>query len=371
MKVKYRRLLIMLIVALLTSTFQISYCFAKNSFSEILSKDYKYIVLSIEGGGVRGIIPARILQEIEERTGRQIYKMFDFLSGTSTGAVIALALVTPHHTEQKALYDAKDLVELYKTGSKEIFKKSFWWQVKTGKGLWGAKYDRSNLDKVLEEKFGNHTLSSALKPVMVVSYSIDRGEAHLWTSRFAKAGKHNDFFLKDIAAATSAAPTYFEPKKVANIEQRYCYREISTNKEKICYEADGGIFANNPNTLAISEVFRAKPSLTRHEILLVSIGTGNIKFTAPLENLKNFGIIGWVMKANLIDVMMNSESEVTEWESELDSNTVRLQVDINKDSSEMDNVSEENINKLLQAAENYIKDNDALIDVLCKKLVSY
>ncbi|NDA90811.1 MAG: hypothetical protein EBY20_07935 [Alphaproteobacteria bacterium] len=109
-------------------------------------------VLSIDGGGVRGIIPARILQEIETRTNKPISKLFNIVSGTSTGGLLTLAITKPDG-QGNPEFSAEYLVRLYMERSKEIFAKpSIIRKIKTGFGLWGSKYDRAAYD---EEKNGD------------------------------------------------------------------------------------------------------------------------------------------------------------------------------------------------------------------------
>jgi len=318
----------------------------------------QFRVLTIDGGGIRGIIPALVLQEIEQRTGKPIHSMFDLIVGTSTGGIIAIALTTPKDGE--AMYKAKDLVTLYKERGKEIFDSSWFRKAYTGAGLWSAKYDRTNLDNILNEMLGDAMLSDTLKPIMIISYSLNSNGVlgngiNFWNTRLANTADKRDFYLKDIAGATSAAPTYFNPKEFKNI-----------TGDKVFIEADGGLFANNPAIMAVIEAKKINPSLQSKDILVVSIGTGKPRLNKPADDLKRFGVIGWLMRADLIGVMMGASSELTEWQlSILDLNTTRIQIDIDKELGEMDNVTDENINSLIQAANNYINDNEDIIKNLC------
>jgi len=330
---------------------------------------YKYIIISLDGGGVRGIVPARILQEIEKKTNKSIWQLTDMIAGNSTGGIIALALVTPDGIG-KAKYAAKDLVTLYRDRSAEIFSQSIWKKIASGAGLWGAKYDRTNLDNILKEKFGDALLSDTLKPALVLSYSLDKADVHFWTTRIARTSSDKDFYLRDIAGATSAAPTYFAPKVLKNKNGKVC-RSEDTTQEDLCYEADGGLFANNPAVVAITESYRAIHNLEREDILLISIGTGQVKLSAPINNLKNSGVLGWVWNANLIDVIMSASSLLTEWEAEiLDIKSFRIQIDLPTDLGQMDNTNTKHIQALLDITEQYIADNRDLIDEVCKKLLT-
>lgn len=147
--------------------------------------------------------------------------MIDSISGNSTGAIIALALVTPNKDNNGAKFTAQDIVEFYKSKSKEIFHHSLWWKIKTAYGLFGPKYDRTNLDCILAKYFEDRSLSEVLKPVFVFSYSLDLCRGHVWNSRSVGDEPARDFYLRYITAATTAAPTYFAPVKLNNILNKY------------------------------------------------------------------------------------------------------------------------------------------------------
>ena len=100
-------------------------------------------VLSIDGGGVKGVVTIRILQEIEKRTNKTISQLFDIVTGTSTGGFIASALITPGQ-DGKPQYNAEYLMNLYLNELSNIFAPSISRKLLTGLGLWGSKYDRSS-----------------------------------------------------------------------------------------------------------------------------------------------------------------------------------------------------------------------------------
>jgi patatin-like phospholipase/acyl hydrolase len=320
----------------------------------------KLRILSIDGGGVRGIIPARILQAIEEETGKPIFELFDLVIGNSTGGLVALALLTPNEQGQ-AKYSAKDLVTFYKQQSRTIFYSSWKHKLKTGWGLWGPKYNRRMLDKALENIFCNIQLSQTLKPVLAISYSLDKILPHVWTTHKALHGIHKDYYLKDIAGATSAAPTYFAPKVLQD--------ELG-NK---LHEVDGGLWANNPEFTAILGIHGMHQSVSNEEVLLVSVGTSVCRPNKKLSiqeaiRLRNAGIIGWLLKAqpNLIEMMIGADSEWSETViSILYPHNYRLQVTIPHILSNMDNTKQ--LHQLEKIAESYIKANSSF-KAMCELL---
>jgi patatin-like phospholipase/acyl hydrolase len=320
----------------------------------------KFRILSIDGGGIRGVIPARILQAIEERTGKPICELFDLVIGNSTGGLIGLALLIPDQAG-KPKYKAADLVTFYRQKAPKIFNASLFYRISTGWGLWGPRYNRKYLDIILKDLFGNSKLSQTLKPSVVVSFSLDAGVGQMWSTHHARTGKKLDYYLSDVAGATSAAPTYFAPKVLKN-----------THGE-ILHEIDGGIWANNPEFTAIRALNFMKHIPDNRDIVLISIGTGAPKpdrqaFQQQANRLKKAGILGWMLRAqpNLIEMMMTADSD---WSKDLISivypNSHRIQVHIPRDLSSMDNAK--NIEKLKLLAEEYIITDSFMI--LCNKLI--
>lgn len=315
-------------------------------------------VLSIDGGGVRGIIPARILKEIETRTNKPISKLFNIVSGTSTGGLLTLAITKPN-TQGNPEFSAENLVDLYMERSKEIFAKpSIIRKIKTGFGLWGSKYDRAAYDKILLQIFKDTLLSQSLCPIFIPIYSLGNSKPFIASSYFATRNKENDFYLRDIAGAASAAPTYFDPKKFR-----------SPNSTTIYQGVDGGIYANNPELIGVTGVYLLHPSFEIGNIILLSLGTGDtIKNN---QNSGNDGDIGWLKNKDIIGSMMDAESAIAETAVTAmlkNSNHFRFQLHLPSELADMDNSSDNNLNALLEAAEDFIQQNTLSIDNLCKKL---
>lgn len=333
-------------------------------------KKKKFILLTIDGGGVRGIIPARILEEIESRTNRPIYQLVDTIAGNSTGGIIALSLVKADETGRHPEYKAKDLVDLYLNDSKDIFARSLWTKLKTGFGFWGAKYDRKNLDNILQQRFKGSSLKDVLKPVLIFSYNLNSSEGHIWNSNISKLTPEKNFYLKDIAAATSAAPTYFDPVKLSNVEGKYCHRDNNGQVVEVCIEADGGIFSNNPEIIAAADVLKNNRSLKISDLVLVSIGTGIYKVKDTTRKWHNFSTLNWLIDLNIIDLILNSSTDLSQWVSEaIGIEVYRIQMTLPENLGKLDDASKENLVMLLTKAEDYIQKNETLINAICQLLL--
>ncbi|WP_264687059.1 patatin-like phospholipase family protein [Wolbachia endosymbiont (group B) of Rhopobota naevana] len=303
----------------------------------------KYI-LSVDGGGIRGIIPAIILAEIEQRTRKTIAEIFHLMAGTSTGGIV-IAGLCKKDKQGNPQYSANDLVELYQKYGSYIFKSSFfrrsilsWFNC--------TQYPHKNIEFVLDKYFGDDTLQNTLSHLLITSYDI-----HNNCPFFFKSWKEDKDFvkLKDALRATTAAPTYFTPKRL----------KISQTERVLI---DGGVFANNPAACAYASGKRLFPN---DEIILLSIGTGGTDRSIKYANSRKFGKIGWIKP--LLNVMFASGLDCVDYQLEqvIDDKYIRIQSQLKVASTEMDNITLKNIKSLQQEANAMIEDNQKLIDKLC------
>jgi patatin-like phospholipase/acyl hydrolase len=200
----------------------------------------KVKILSIDGGGMRGIVPAMVLAKIEEMTSKPICKLFDVISGTSTGGIISLILTRPS-ADNKDLpaYRAEELVDLYTLNGKKIFSKDKLHMITSLNGILDEKYCSEGIESVLKAYLGTSKLSQCLTNVLIPTYDMEQRKPFFFKSWNAKNlnKKDYDFYMWQVARATSAAPTYFEPFKL----------EMKIRDSVNCYSLiDGGVFANNP-----------------------------------------------------------------------------------------------------------------------------
>lgn len=348
---------------------------------------FKYKILSIDGGGIRGIIPAMILAEIERRTNKPICKLFDMVAGTSTGGILALGLTKrdPENPE-KPHYKAKDLINLYREEGKRIFHQS--WldrQDNVGELFFKPKYASNGREAVLEEYLGKETsIQEALTEVFITSYETElRMPVYFTSNKEAEKTIGLDFHrvcrgitMLEAAMATSAAPTYFEPVAVP-----------TDNKSNGFYSLiDGGVFANNPTSLAIMEAIIASKKKARSlkqpdkkldldEILVLSIGTGSLTREYPFDQVKHWGLAQWMQP--IINIVLDGQSEAVG--SQLDQllpdadgdpkQYYRFQPRLTQGNDDIDDPTPENIEKLEERAKLVIDARTDELDELCKLLV--
>jgi patatin-like phospholipase/acyl hydrolase len=323
-------------------------------------------VLSIDGGGIRGIIPAMVLAEIETRAGKPISELFDLISGTSTGGVLALGLVTPDGTQPR--YTAEDLFSYYQKDGPRIFSRSIWHRASSLDSVLEEKYPSENIDKVLEERFGDTRLKEALTPVLITSYDIERRLPFFFRSERARRRPDYDFPMSQVARATSAAPTYFEPIKIDAEDSQDYYALI-----------DGGVFANNPAMCAYVEArgcLDAEHSAYSPgaDVRMVSLGTGELTRPIPYEEAKDWGLLGWARP--ILSILFDGVSATVDYQMNqlLHSRDgarryYRFQTRLNEGNDDRDDASDANLRALQRLGETLVKENTRAIDDLCARLV--
>ena len=203
-------------------------------------------VLCIDGGGIRGLIPALVLAEIEQRTGRRMAELVDFIAGTSTGGILACALARPG-ADGRPQFSAEELAGLYVEEGPRIFRRDLLKTIFSVGGWLDERYEDDGLNAALERYLGDAWLSDALVDVMITAYDIHDRFAFFFRSARARHDPEYDFTLAAAARATSAAPSYFEPAEVTDRAGARTYPLI-----------DGGVYAVNPAMCAYADVVRGR-----------------------------------------------------------------------------------------------------------------
>jgi uncharacterized protein len=282
-------------------------------------------LLSIDGGGIRGLIPAILLAEVETRTGKAIADLFDLIAGTSTGGILAIGLV------QRIA--AKDLAALYANRGPEIFSTTYRRKFCKLFGLGGPKYSADALETILKQLVGDAWLSQTTGPELLVPAAACNNTSSAWWFKSWEArgikldvGDDQDdcdFPLWAIARATSAAPMYFPAA------------EITNRNNKLLIAVDGGLVSNNPEECAIAAARDLWPT---EQLRMISLGTGSAFTTVPVK--PGWGLFKWA--PHLIDFMMQSGEEIETYKSslQLGSNHIRLDSNFN---GMMDDVRSTNI----------------------------
>ena len=328
-------------------------------------------ILTIDGGGMRGIVPAFILEKmndcLKEKTERPLYSYFDLVAGTSTGALIALGLTSPtddthftresgenyrvertvttgrlfrkQHTETDGFIertaDPGNFVDLYRRNGKNIFLK------KEVKGLrklvdkvnrlFSDKYEIEPYEEFLSSMYGETELSEALVPTMAVAFNADGGHEYIFRS-----WDSHDYLVREAARASSAAPTYFAPAK---------FIDRKTDEELTLL--DGGIIANNPILTAYIEARKLYPDADEYRILSLSTASSVLHMDIDdfSSNLDWMGPLLSAYGAANMNISLETAENIRGVK------VLRVWKDVLRTHIPLDDTSENAVNTLLQAAE--------------------
>jgi patatin-like phospholipase/acyl hydrolase len=359
-------------------------------------------VLAIDGGGIRGIIPATVLTALEALSGRRIYELFDLLAGTSTGGILALSLTCPQSDGRPRTAEA--VRELYLNRGSNIFplggvpmvglprkspifgtrtplppnataaeriKHFMGYQnvAKVGSPLGGntgqgnARYPAGPLEHELQDQLGETMMSRALRPVAVVSCDLDRGIPLVFRGGGLPQGELGDTQMRHVARATSAGPTYFPPLQ---------YKD-ALGVVHVC--VDGGLVANDPAFVAYGESMSLLRALGRNDdVVLVSLGTGAPDAKPPEANdvAQLVDTRTWIQLApSLLRAMMSSPAELMreQMQQVLGDRYVRLQTPLLFGAEHgMDNVLPTNAAALLRTGEDLVARSRPLLEQLSRIL---
>ena len=317
-------------------------------------------IISIDGGGIKGIVAATILNRLEATFQKPLHKCTDIIAGTSTGGLIACGLTVPEDVGDdefstgNARFDTEDLVEVYKNLGETVFTNTFWYRVKTLWGLIGPKYKIDGLEKVVEAKFQDVKLEKALTHVVICTYDLYSRQPVVFSSEHPILKKIS---MKEVCMGTSSVPTYF-PSVQASTEN---------NKFNLI---DGGIFAVNPALCAMAIAKQKQPNA---KINVVSIGNGSSNEALKYEDTKDWGLLDWA--GPMVGVILDSIGDAVDCQTRCLAEATggkyaRLQFELPEELRAMDNASPENIKALEKATNNYLDKNpkefQVAIDILSK-----
>ncbi|KFK30333.1 hypothetical protein AALP_AA7G248300 [Arabis alpina] len=336
-------------------------------------------ILSLDGGGVRGIIAGVILayleKQLQELDGEdmRLADYFDVVAGTSTGGLMTAMLTVPDETGRPQ-FAAKDIVPVYLEHSPKIFPQPeglFARLPKLPKLLSGPKYDGKYLKNLLSKVLGETKLHQTLTNIVIPTFDIKKLQPTIFSSYQSLVYPSLDVKLSDICIGTSAAPTFFPPHYFSN-------EDILGNNSEF-HLIDGGITANNPTLVAMTAVTKQivknnpdmgelKP-LGYNKFLVISIGTGSAKKEEKYNAKKaaKWGIISWLYddgSTPILDIAMDSSHDIVHFHSSvvftaLQSEEKYLRIDddtLEGVASSMDLATKPNLENLVKIGEKMLKN---------------
>lgn len=237
-------------------------------------------ILSIDGGGIKGVFPSSFLAAIEDAIGRNVSDYFDLIVGTSTGGIIALGLGMG--------LSARDILKFYEDHGPSIFGGNR--HVRLLRSLFRAKYDPRSLKQALVKIFGDRRLGESSKRLVIPSLNIETGEVHVWkTAHHPRLERDYKCKVVEVALSTAAAPTFF-PTYVADSGTPLI---------------DGGMWANNPIAVATVEAIGIL-GWPADQIQILSLGCTTPPLDVNWGRSHSLGKFGWANK--IADVFLAAQS---------------------------------------------------------------
>lgn len=357
----------------------------------------KVRILSLDGGGIRGVIPATIIKYIEEQLilktknkDARIADYFDMIVGTSTGGMLTCFYLKPNPDKSgpSTQYRAEQALDLYVNQGIDIFNNSKHFSWLGMRQLWNStQYSPAYLEKILQKYFKEKDengkevdmmLHKMVKPCTLTTYNMNaKTSSFLRSTDSEREDSPRKYKVWEALRSTSAAPTYFPPAQIYNYAKE-------VKPENILYNLDGGVFANNPAIVAYSEARNMnfvnrgidRPSASEMQILSIGTGGGNFALT-PIKSSGSWGIIKWAKATP--DIMMDGSIDTTHYQLRQIFQTLAakhhkayLRIDVQPSdrlyAGDMADASKENIDKLLIAGKKtvdfYKADLDHFIDDL-------
>ncbi|KAH1065631.1 hypothetical protein J1N35_030618 [Gossypium stocksii] len=337
-------------------------------------------VLSIDGGGIRGLIPGTILAFLESQLQKldgeeaRLADYFDVITGTSTGGLVTAMLTTPDpNNGNRPLFAAKDINDFYLEHCPKIFPQDctpFAPATNLLKSLTGPKYDGQYLQKIVREKLGETRLHQTLTNVVIPTFDIKQLQPKIFSSYEVKNNPCRNALLSDICIGTSAAPTYLPAHQFETKD--------STGKVQEFHLIDGGVAANNPTLIAINEVskeitrgspdfFPIKPNdYACFQVLSLGTGSQKCEEKYPAHMAAKWGLLGWLTcehSTPLIDVFMQASSDMVDFHNatvfkalKSENSYLRIQDDtLSGTVASVDIATKENLENLVKVGENLLK----------------
>ncbi|MCD6015099.1 MAG: Patatin [Solirubrobacterales bacterium] len=320
-----------------------------------------YRILSIDGGGIKGLIPAVVLDRVEQRVGRPIADCFDLIAGTSSGGILAVAL-TRAGGDGRPQWAAAELIELYESEGPRIFDRTLLKTLSSLFAIEDEKYPRANLERPLNRYLGDAMLSDALTDLLIPAYETEQRFPFFFKRRRAREDPAHDFAIREVAYATSAAPTYFEPLRLETADDVEHFSLI-----------DGGVYASNPAMCAYAEAQRYNPE---RAVMLVSLGTGELTRSLPYDELTGWGLREWIWPDTpILNVVFDGMSDAVEYQlTQLldDGSYFRFQPQLDRARDDLDDASAENLRALKLQATRLLAEPDAAarFERMCELLVA-
>ena len=324
-------------------------------------------ILSIDGGGIKGIVPAvvllhleKLLKHLSNNQNSRIYDYFDLFSGASTGAIIIAGLLSPDK-DNRPKYSPEEILDLYLENGHIIFNSSLFQEIKSVSGIVNVKYDPDGLESVFEKYFGKSELKGLLKPSLIPVYDLSRGKNYFFRQQKALTSPRHNFYVKDLLRGATSALSYFPPAQISTVN----------GLENRCF-IDGGVFANNPALSAYAEFRYHNSNLHAKDTMMLSLGTGRKTTNLDCEVTANWGAAEWLYQGSYLTSNAVASASDYQLNAVYDNKPNYLRLDASFDdeqSSSMDNTDKEYLDYLISLGESIVKEKQSEINTFAEELI--
>lgn len=348
-------------------------------------------ILSIDGGGVRGVIPATILEFLEEvlqeldGSSVRLADYFDVIAGTSTGGLLTAMLTVPENGRPK--FSAKEVTQHYLDGASTIFPQRIGrlsWVQHVWAMLWGPKYSADGLIKIVDNVVGSSLrVKDTITNVVIPSFDVTNEYPVFFSTVQAKKDPLDNPLLSQVCRGTSAAPTYLPAVEFTTTNP-------ANGSSRDYNLVDGGTVVNNPTHVAVVQAVKSLVAGDDYfervywtgykDLLVVSLGTGKKPVSYDAKKVAKWGLFGWVHADDgsvpLVELFQNGSSDMVDYDlsivfnsQDCSENYLRIQTDdLNGRAASMDDSSVENMKNLVEVAGNLLKKPVSIRNQITGKL---
>jgi uncharacterized protein len=313
-------------------------------------------ILSIDGGGVRGIIPVIILTEIEKQAGQPISNLFDLFVGTSTGGMLVLSLNLPDPlASMRPACSAAEAGRLFH----EWGNRAFGHELSKTDQLSSDTSPENRIEDMFREYFGNTLLSSSIKPTMVTAFDLSTSQPFFFNSDKTMRDCGSEVLMWQAARATTAVPTHFGPLRLS-------ISSYPSHENREVLLVDGSVYASNPAMCALVEARALFPR--EEDFLLVSLGCGEaVHASASADSQRR--------RRRMFDLSLTAQSACVNYLTRAflaargkDQLYFRIQADLAPGSASIDDASEDNLLNLERRAREAIAKHAGIFDNVLDRL---
>lgn len=322
----------------------------------IVRRRKKVSILSVDCGGVRGIIPTILLNEIEHRTHTASANLFDLMAGSSTGGLITTGLNIPL-IDRQPRFTARNMMALFEYESPEIFSSSRWHTITSLFYTLRPKYSTYGMDNVLNRYLGDTLVQDSITDLYIPTYDLTSPRTYFFSRHKCRTDPSLAHIkMKDIVRCTTAAPTYFPPKEIFIEDKSYAM-------------VDGGTYLYNPSLSAYNEAMERYPNA--EDYLVCSLGTGYVPFSYTQPQSQKGGYFWWADKflySVFHGVSSIAHEQMTQMTSRDNNPYYYFQTTLEYEHCSLDDTSRGNITYLKEKGFEIVEEKSDEIRELCMQL---